>query len=84
MFCWMQLFDRGIHNFSQVVQEYSSWSEENPDLAKVSLIDAFMVCSPKCQCASVIKSCAEQLGACQTWWLQPAFVCTFTTSASSW
>ncbi len=84
MFCWMQLFDRGIHKFSQAIQNYYRWSEKNPNLAKVSLVDvSLMVCSPVYQCASVIKPCAKQLGACQSWWLQPAFVCTFTTSVSS-
>ena len=80
----MQLFDRGIRCFSEFVQEYSSCAKENPDLAKVSLIDvSLMVCSPVYQYASVRKPWAKQLGACQSWWLRPASVCTFTTSALS-
>ncbi len=57
MLCWMQLFDRGILYFSQIVQKHSSWSQRNPDLAKVSLVDVSLtVCSPVYQCASVMKA----------------------------
>ncbi len=43
MFCWSQLFSRGIHNFSRYVQDYSSWAEEFPEVAKVSLLDVSLM-----------------------------------------
>ncbi len=80
IFCGMQLFNEGIQCFSLMIQRYGPWAEQNPRIAKVSLRDvSLMVCSPECQCASVMEPYAKQLGACQSWWPQPAFVCTHTT-----
>ena len=35
--CRLQEFTRGLHCFRRVLAEYSTWSERNPDLARVSI-----------------------------------------------
>ncbi|CAL5218709.1 g420 [Coccomyxa viridis] len=41
-----KLFDRGIHKFSQAIQNYYKWSEKNPNLAKGYRLSQFVDASP--------------------------------------